>query len=330
MFAFHPSAPQAKHYDAAMHAALAESVVDVFDQAKHALPLIKWEAIERWAQAVRDGARCGPATFGAYFDLVAALQTDDFDTATSRLGEIAQAPNALASVEIRDLGLDFTPAVRDRFCRFMGNSRTDASGIAPASGDDCARFAASLQSALDLVSEAHPALRAEFGALVREIVLVAPDGSSDSEFEGGTCFKLWGALFLNATCRTTPLDLAVTLAHEEGHAYLFGACRDEMLVEDSDRERYWSRIRQSKRPLEGIFHATFVSARMIDLLIILRSMSGLSIVEKNHITSELMRVSEIYDEGVKLLQKHARFTRTGRGIFTEMTLAMSALQHKAS
>ena len=62
--------------------------------------------------------------------------------------------------------------------------------------------------------------------------------------------------------RTTVLDTAQALAHESGHNLLFGFCASESLVENADEELFASPLRADPRPMDGVFHATYVVARM--------------------------------------------------------------------
>ena len=322
VFHFEPSAAQASEFDHAMHAALASSVLSVATQAEPYLQETSIAAVSEWSETVCAGRCVGPYTFGGYYDLVAALAQDEIQRAELIFKELLSADTAHSPTRVRTLDSDLSRSVGERYQRFMGNGKTDASGIAPPRLEAVERFEPLLQDAFALLRRYRPTLHAEFETLIRDIILVAPDGSSPEAFEGGTCFKLWGALFLNAQCRPSPAQLAVSLAHEEGHAVLFGACRDEMLVENTDGERFWSPIRQAKRPMEGIFHATFVSARMIDLLLVLRQASLLSDYEKTQMNSELEQTVRVYEEGVSTIKRHARLTATGRSVLQAMRHAM--------
>lgn len=53
-----------------------------------------------------------------------------------------------------------------------------------------------------------------------------------------------------------------TLAHEGSHSFLFGLTMEEPLVRNPDDELFPSPLRQDRRPMDGIYHATYVSARM--------------------------------------------------------------------
>ena len=59
------------------------------------------------------------------------------------------------------------------------------------------------------------------------------------------------------------LDMVQALAHESAHLLLFGMCADGPLLENAnDDHRYSSPLRTDSRPMDGIVHATFVTARM--------------------------------------------------------------------
>lgn len=323
MFQFEPSKQQARQFDAAMHDALATSVLDLAQQAKPYLRQPGVDAVAAWSDRICSGQVVSPSTFGAYYDLVTALEEDAFERAEQLFGEVLSSGAGEAEPLVRSLRHGVEEAIGARFQRFMGNGTTDASGIASPCFEDSDRFETLLCDAFALLQRYRPSLHSEFQALIRNIILVAPDGSSPKAFEGGTSFKLWGALFLNAECRPSAAQLAISLAHEEGHAVLFGACRHEILVENPDEERYWSEIRQAKRPMEGIFHATFVSARMVDLLLVLRRASILSSFERNQMENELQNAVGVYEAGVSMIKRHARLTATGHAVFQAMRHAMN-------
>ena len=324
-FEFLPSSEQASKFDAEMQRALRESVLSLADQAHHILPDRLARDIANWSEQSTALHPVSPSGFGAYYDCVQALQSGHRFRARKLFRDIISEAAPQPDVRIKRLGVDYSRRASNRFQRYMGNGKTDASGIAKCHPRDAERFTAALKAAFDILSESSPGLYAEFQTLIRDIILVAPDGSHLDEFEGGTCFKLWGALFLNAESEASPLQLAITLAHEEGHAVLFGMCRDEMLVENLDDERHWSPIRQAERPLEGIFHATFVSARMVNTIRDIQRRRALTAVDKEQATQDLEQALKIYSEGVEIVAQKARFTTTGKAVFDGMTASMRDL-----
>ena len=74
--------------------------------------------------------------------------------------------------------------------------------------------------------------------------------------------KTDGAIMLNALGQATVLDTALALAHESGHNLLFGKCARGPLIENDEVEAFAHPLRQDPRPMDGVFHAAYVIARM--------------------------------------------------------------------
>ena len=113
-----------------------------------------------------------------------------------------------------------------------------------------------------LLQQAAPEFVAELKALISELILVVGPKDAKVHFDGGSSYQLWGALFLNAARHKTRIDLIDALAHESAHSRLFSLCTEEVPVRNPDEELHASPLRADPRPLDGVYHATFVSARM--------------------------------------------------------------------
>ncbi|MEO0884017.1 MAG: HEXXH motif-containing putative peptide modification protein [Pseudomonadota bacterium] len=270
------------------------------------------------------GQRLSPACFGAYYDLIAAMEKGQKRRAAVLFGEITETPVCGTTISIRRLGDDYTAGETRRIRKFMGGAGTGASGVRRPNHRKVARFETVLRDALDWIERRAPELAAEIDASIREIILVGPDRSGREAFEGGTSFKLTGALVLNAERDVDVADLVVTLAHEAGHAILFGECCDEMLVENPDTERHWSPIREERRPLEGIFHAGFVSSRMLWVLDRMEEDPQFSLHEQITMTTARADASQVFAECVSIVGQKARLTATGTRIFGQMRKTQSA------
>lgn len=316
---FYPNVAQAVSLNREMQSMLIDSL-DYLSQF-----IVPRPELTEWSDRLRCGGQLRPAGFAAYYDLVTALQADDSVGARKAFQTVLQSAQPKTQPAILRLGPAYDEKTVERFQRYMGNGLTGASGISPVSQAIAAPYEETLRSALDWIAVSDPDFSAEFKELISEIILVTPDGTSQNEFEGGSSFRLWGALFLNAECEFTTAELVTSLAHEEGHTVLFGLSRNEMLVENPDSELFWSPIRQSERPLEGIFHATFVSARMIRILLKLRASNTIPEADKRQAAAQLEETSRIYKEGAQIIRQNARMTMTGQAVMDAMERAMSHL-----
>jgi HEXXH motif-containing protein len=160
-----------------------------------------------------------------------------------------------------------------------------------------------------------PELAGEFRGLVSEILL-AKGGSADglSEFDGGSSFMLWGALFINPSRPKTVVEMVETLAHESAHSLLFGLSIDDPLVENPDGERFKSPLRDDPRPMDGIYHATFVSARMHYAMARLAD-SGILTADQQAAAREAMESDRrAFRDGLATVEAHGRLTARGMAI----------------
>ena len=173
-------------------------------------------------------------------------------------------------------------------------------------------FRRQLAGAMDLLGEAAPALFAELKALISELILVVGPKDAKVYFDGGSSYQLWGALFLNAEPHTTRVELIDRLAHESAHSRLFGLCTEEAPVRNADDELYPSPLRSELRPMDGVYHATFVSARMHWAMSRLIA-SGLLTEDELAMAAKARDDDRRnFETGYASVIAHARLTDTGR------------------
>lgn len=118
-----------------------------------------------------------------------------------------------------------------------------------------------IEKALRFLARCAPELSAELTVLTREVLVARPGGGRRLEFRGASSFALWGAIAVNQQAHPNWWNYVSTLVHETAHSLLFARARDEPLVLNDPEARYQSPLRADARPMDGIFHAAFVSAR---------------------------------------------------------------------
>ncbi|MEO7635006.1 MAG: HEXXH motif-containing putative peptide modification protein [Sphingomicrobium sp.] len=253
---FEPSAERGAALDIRMRARLADTLDYVFDEAGDELRVSPAEA--RRAGAEIRAASQSPNRFGAYYDMVLALEDNDIERARGMAREVL-IPAGAREMRVAAIG-DRAGGEAARYRRMLMND--------PAMLHDCdaallASAEARIVAAFDLLDRGFPAMANEIRALLREVVIAeGPEDPKAPTFDGASSYMLWGATLLNARGQTNVLDTAQALAHESGHNLLFGFCVSGSLVENSDEELFSSPLRQDARPMDGVFHATYVVARM--------------------------------------------------------------------
>jgi len=213
---------------------------------------------------IADGSRLSPVSFAAYYDFAAALMEGDAPAARIALDELAAArPLPVGRLHAPLRASDRCPRSA-RYARMFagGGSEADAIVLNPLPRERADAFAGRFERGMALMRAAFPELAGEVDAIVHEVVAMGSVPGRAEQFDGGSHYQLWGALFLNADYHPTDAAMVEVISHESAHSLLFGLCTEEPLVRNDDDELFPSPLRTDLRPMDGIYHATFVSARM--------------------------------------------------------------------
>lgn len=175
---------------------------------------------------------------------------------------------------------------------------------------------------------ATPLWCAELEELVSTILLATPDGSNEG-FSGASAFAAWGAILVNPAANDTPRQLALTLIHESSHLKLFHAYLDDEIVLNNPSEAYASPLRRESRPMNGVFHAAFVLARMIlfstDLLASGRAGVILGDGEAACLIDDLPSWIDAFDAAHSVITAHGVLTPKGSAIIAEAAAGVAAV-----
>lgn len=307
LYCFDPDPKRAEAVAVRMQARLGESLRYILDQCAGRVPFPR-EGMAAFLDRLATGP-VSPLVFGAYCDLVLALNSNALDEAQTIISEIAVAPNVRPGPRIIDLtdhpSLDL-PA--NRYRRFADTDMTMPVSVGPPKPDDAAHDRALISEALATLDAGNPSLADEIRILLREIVLAA------GPFEGVSSFMLWGATILSVRSHKTVIDMVQALAHESGHNLLFGLCADGPMHENDDKARYSSPLRSDLRPMDGIIHATYVTARMHQAVQRLADAGVLNALQMAEVRATNTNNAKGFAQGMEEIESHARLTSLGRTI----------------
>jgi len=302
---FEPSAERGLALDRRMRGRLADSLDYVLEEAGGLLGVDPDDA-RHLTSGIRDHPQ-SPHTFGAYYDLVIALERDATDEARALAGSLASDPFP-ASLQIAAID-DRAPAHSERYRRMFMSDPDQAKAPDPALLADCR---ARIDEGMALLDAGFPEMAGEIRALLREIVVAAgPEDPKAPTFDGASCYMLWGSVLLNARGQTNVLDTAQALAHESGHNLLFGLCASGPLVDNPDDELFASPLRTDPRPMDGVVHATYVVARMHQTLSRLLAAGVLDEAGVESARKDLAAHVRNFAIGDDIVREGARLTRIG-------------------
>ena len=314
---FEPSADRGEALDRRMRERLAQSLDYVFSELRRDLGLEP--GAERGLIARILSSPQSPHTFGAYYDLVLAIENDELELAR-RCAQDLLAPKTNGTVSIASID-DRPEGEIERYRRLLMSDVQYAIAPDPVLMTE---FRERLAAAFALLDAGFPEMAAEIRALLREIVVAAgPTDPKALTFDGASCYMLWGAIMLNARGQKTVLDTAQALAHESGHNLLFGFCASGPLIENPDDELFSSPLRSDPRPMDGVFHATYVVARMHQTLSRLLDAGVLDQGQIEAARTDLDVHRRNFHAGDEVIRGSARLTEIGRTAITAARVYMA-------
>jgi len=323
LHAFAPSAERVLFLDQRMRSRLAESMRYILAQGDGILS-IPGDRIEKFLAELEAGP-VSPLAFSFYNDVVLAIEEDDIESASGLLTELTKLPPRTGGLEILDLPDPNQDAIGARYARFLNEDPSIKFEIFPPSQEVAAKCRSQIHDAFAMLDQADPELAAELRALLREIILAA--GTKDPKaltFDGASSFMLWGAVILNAIRSDGTIGMVQMLAHESAHNLLFGFSADEALVENSPDELFSSPLRKDPRPMDGIYHATFVTARMHRAVRQLLASGILDPAAKEKAEKDLADNARLFKQGIETVQKFGKLSTLGENVMRGVVDYMAA------
>jgi len=281
-------------------------------------------ALNQWAEP-RSGAnvRVPPTTVAAYYDLALACR---------RLQSVPAQPESPTPLITTLSGDFYRPEDISAIIRWLDIEPNNAMALVAVGSAVLQRSKAEINQALQALQIGCPAMHAELIAITQEIILAQPGANQRLNFRGASSFALWGAIALNPRAHQHWWDYVPSLVHESAHSVLFGLARKGPLVLNDPSDRFVSPLRSDPRPMDGIYHAAFVSAReawVLSACIADPSLSGADFMTQKIIGSwaavKKQSLQAFYD-CVQILYSKGRLTDLGQEILKDSEVALAACQ----
>lgn len=178
--------------------------------------------------------------------------------------------------------------------------------------------------ALDTLARTAPDWMEELLLLTNQIYFAVADTGAQQRFGGASVFDAFGAVLIN------PLglkDLSATLmaiVHESSHQQIFVYHLDDPIVMNDASAGFTSPLRKEPRPMEGIFHAMWVSARMA-----VAAQAVLKSTDRPTWSEELReyqtRAVRAFRDCELTVAEHAELTNFGESLFANAKDAVNAI-----
>ena len=283
---------------------LAESFRQIAD-ASSSVAEIDETHFAAFLQSVARSHKISPRFFAIYHEMLAAVDEDDIDAVSRLFAELVNTDSPCESVPSYNLTDDHLgPGNGARYSRWADMDPENPLNLLPLTSTEYARIATTTRDAFALMDAGALEVSGEIRCLLAEIVFASGAAGDKLVFNGISSFYLWGAVFLNAGGHKTALEVVQTIAHESSHMHLFAAALDSPLVENPEEERYHSPLRLDPRPMDGIYHATYVTARMHYVLSRLLASGVLSPAQVEEAKTALANHVKSFCEGYEVVSSH--------------------------
>ncbi|OJF69308.1 hypothetical protein BK026_11205 [Alteromonas sp. V450] len=308
---FLPCSQRGDSLDRIMRGNLATSLQYIYTQTSNEMGEHE-KSIQTLIEALKSGQKFSALTFALYTYLVFALtgqseeKTEDLFALLGR-----QRPIALDMPQIVTLEAPCFMGEGERLSSLMNIEDGTAFLIKTPDVETSVHFEQRLKDVLLTMEKVMPELSNEFYSLVSQIILVESVEGTDVEFEGGSSYMMWGGLFISVKSYETQAQIIEVLAHESAHMLLFGYASEGRLTLNDEQAAYSSPLRPDPRPMEGIYHATFVTARMFLAMQLLLAYPKLDQASRRYANQACKDNIEAYKHGYQIIKEQGELSTIG-------------------
>ena len=321
---FEPSLERGRFLDRSVHEDLLGSLRHIAEATVQTpIPHVLAPVLAR----LERGQRLPPEAFGLYFELGQRLLERDVVRAIGAATLLARCEPRRGGLRVMARGSEQAAGLDSVFNLRLGR---EAEVFAPVTHEEAEGFAVRLHEGLELLRQGLPGLHGEITAFLSHVIVAqAPQGAA-MEFDGASHYQFWGLLLLNPRHHRNRLAVAEVLAHESGHSILFGMTRDEPLVYNPDDELFVSPLRVDPRPMDGILHATYVSARMAWTMEALADSGVLTPEEEAQARAAAQTDRENFHKGLGTVRAHGQLSGLGQAVIDAAEQWMEATSAQAA
>ena len=270
-----------------------------------------------------------PATFAVHHVLLEVALNKRWDEAAQALRYVeaimAQAQTYKAEVRVLSFSLTSLTDIELSVLKFA--FRDDIGyleSLIGAPNETNKQAAEQIKATLAVLERAAPLWHQELLLMANQFFLASPLEKSSPTFGGATVFDAFGSVLLNPYLLTSIPKTLLSLVHESSHQQMFLFHLDDPILLNPPEATFDSPLRLEARPMEGIFHALWVSAReSLAAEQVLTTCADYAWCDTLHLAQK--RSISVFEDLAVTVQKHAEFTDFGAVLFTQVQDAMNEL-----
>jgi HEXXH motif-containing protein len=325
-FDFEPDGARAAALGAEINRRLIGSLRYVFGEVGE---ILGWSPVDFdiWLATLESAERLDPLIHTLFHTLVAEVEAGDWHIArghAARLLTLGAAPPGLGihPVDADDAG----PRPVRLFGRFADLEEANRLDLIAPTPELVAGIRPPIDQALGLIRRNDPAMDEEFRALIKDLLLVSQAPEHLFTTAAVSCFQNWGGLLFNPAVQRDVLDIVELIAHECTHLLLFALALDEPLLTNPPGQMYFSPLRGTPRTMDGVYHATIVSARVARALLHQAQSPDATTEYRDVALSRARRSVDLFEDGVAIILSDDALTPLGRDVLDSASAAMGRIR----
>ncbi len=187
----------------------------------------------------------------------------------------------------------------------LNNDDTLPVNIASISHNKLFQIKYRIKYAEGMLKKCDRSLYQEINTLIQEII-VCRCTTKNLTFDSGSDFNCYSTTFINGqNDKGSWLFYVESLVHEAAHMHLFAINTEHQLVKNPVTERFSAPLRKDKRSMSGVYHATFVIARILLAFSQILKKSDLTCREENTIINIIKDYRVRFFTSYHLIKKYA-------------------------
>jgi hypothetical protein len=283
------------------------------------------EVFDHLSAILNHGSYFSPGLYLLHNDLLLAASSNDLKACERLFDEVLEKDWSAGALSVREFSAaEFGEREYKRFSNCLNVDPTTPTAVTVPDAETVNELRESISQAFQLLKASSPDHFAEVNAVLAEIVLAKNATPETYAFSGASSFSAWGAIFLSADEGRSVIDLLQAIVHETAHLVLFAETLDGPLVQNDPNERYKSPLRMNPRPMDGIYHATFVSARMYQAIHELQQRLGDEFEFGDILVNALAQNRQNFNEGYEVVMRDADLTEIGNHLIKGATDYMAS------
>lgn len=323
LLAFPPNSARASFLYGEVKSRLADTFCQLFE-ASRSVAQIDESRFAAFLDQLRQARHISPRFFAIYFDILDAVARDNIDAVSASFAALTKIDDSSSDIACRNLtDDDLGIGNAARYKRWADTDPENPIHLNALTPEEFGHISKLAGEAFVLLDAAAPEVSGEIRALLEQVVFAKGDAGEKLTFHGISSFCLWGAILMNAEGHKTVLEVLQTLAHESSHMHLFGVALDSPLVLNDEDERYKSPLRFDPRPMDGIYHAVYVSARMHYALGRLLTSGILSPAQVEEARAACAIHVKSFREGIAVVEAEGKLSELGHHLMSEAKSYMS-------